>query len=211
MIAVGCVLVPQNANALDWQSTTAHIEMASSEPRGAGQFVFTNNSAATVNISSIKTSCDCTAVQPEKRTFAPGEKGTLPIYYSSKGNTGRRTYAIAVTTDEDGKKVHYLKLVVDTYPEISVSPKTVVWENGEDRAEKTVVVAIDADFKVRLTGATPDRDVVAVEILHGEKPGRSILRLTPRDKDTIGQTRIRLSTEPKIKDSADSLIFVLLR
>jgi len=211
IIAVGCLLVPQNANALDWEDTTAHIELTSGELRGTGQFVFTNNSAATVSMSSIETSCDCTAVQPAKRQFEPGEKGTLPIYYSSKGNTGRRIYAIAVTTDEKDKTVHYLKLVVDTHPEIVVAPRTVVWENGEPREAKTVIVRIEAGSGVRLIGALPDQNVVAVDVLPGEKPGQSMLRITPKAKDTIGQARIRLSTEPKTKDSADSLLFVLLR
>jgi len=211
VMVVGFYSLPQSASALDWESKTAYIEMASGEPRGSGQFVFTNNTASTVKITGTETSCDCTVVQVENRIFAPGEKGTLPVYYSSKGNTGRRTYAVAVATDEDGKKVHYLKLVVDTYPEIAVSPRTVVWENGEERKEKTVTVRIEADSGVKLTGAAADRDVVTVEIQPGEKPGQSVLRLKPKAKDTIGQARIRLSTDPKIKDSADSLLFVLLR
>ena len=102
-------------------------------------------------------------------------------------------------------------IVVDVYPEITVSPRTVVWENGEERTDKTVTMQIAADSGVKLTGATPDRDVVTVEIQPGEKPGQSVLRLSPKAKDTIGQTRIRLSTEPKIKDSMNSLLFVLLR
>jgi hypothetical protein len=100
---------------------------------------------------------------------------------------------------------------VDVYPEITVSPRTVVWANGEERTAKTATVRIAADSGVKLTGAAPDRDVVAVEIQPGETPGQSVLHLTLKARDTIGQTRIRLSTEPKIKDSADSLIFVLLR
>ena len=211
MIAAGCLLQPPSANALDWESKTALIELASGEPRGTGHFNFTNNTATTVKITATETSCECTVVQPEKRVFAPGERGTLPVYYSSKGNTGRRTYAIAVTTDEDGKTVHYLKLVVDTYPEINISPRTVVWENGEERTSKTVTVRIDANSGVKLTGAAPDREVVAVEIEPGDKPGQGVLRLTPKAKDIIGQARIRLSTEPKIKESADNVLFVLLR
>jgi len=211
VMVVGFYSLPQSASALDWESKTAYIEMASGEPRGSGQFVFTNNTANTVRITATETSCDCTVVQPEKRMFAPGEKGTLPVHYSSKGNTGRRTYVIAVTTDEDGKTVHHLKLVVETYPEITVSPRTIVWENGEERAEKTVTVRIAADSGLKLIGAAPDRDVVTVEIEPREKQGQSVLRLTPKAKDTIGQARIRLSTELQSKDSADSLLFVLLR
>jgi len=210
-IAVFISLVPASGQALDWESKTAHIELASGEPRGSAQFAFTNNTARTVSITATESSCECTVVQLEKLVFAPGEKGTLPVHYSSKGNTGRRTYVIAVTTEENDKEVDYLKLVVDTYPQISVTPRTVVWENGEERADKTVIVAIDPGSGVRLTSAAPDRDVIAVEILPQETPGRSILRLTPKAKDTVGQARVRLSTEPRIKDSADSLLFVLLR
>lgn len=211
MIAVVWLLAPQSASALDWESKTARIELASGEPRGSAQFAFTNNTARTVSITATESSCECTVVQLENRVFAPGEKGTLPVYYSSKGNTGRRTYIIAVTTEGNGKEVDYLKLDVNTYPQISVTPRTVVWENGEERAEKSVVVAIDPGSGVRLTSAAPDRDVIAVEILPQETPGRSILRLTPKAKGTIGQARVRLSTEPKVKDSAESLLFVLLR
>lgn len=211
MALTAAILLPFRATALEWESTTTDIELASGEPRGTGQFVFFNKSETTVNLIETKTSCDCTAAQPEKRSFAPGERGTLPVFYSSRGDTGRRTYVVAVTTDEGGRTVYYLKLVVDTYPEISVSPRTVVWENGEEREEKSVTVSIDAGSGVKLTSAVPDRDVVAVKILPGDKPGRTILRLTPKSKDTIGQARIRLTTEPKIKDSAESVLFVLLR
>lgn len=211
MALTAAILLPFRATALEWESTTTDIELASGEPGGTGQFVFFNKSETTVNLIETKTSCDCTAAQPEKRNFAPGERGTLPVFYSSRGDTGRRTYVIAVTTDEGGRTVYYLKLVVDTYPEISVSPRTVVWENGEEREEKSVTVSIDAGSGVKLTSAVPDRDVVAVKILPGDKPGRTILRLTPKSKDTIGQARIRLTTEPKIKDSAESVLFVLLR
>lgn len=211
MIAFVWLLASQSASTLVWESKTAHIELASGEPRSTAQFAFTNNTAKTVSITATESSCECTVVQLEKRVFAPGEKGTLPVYYSSKGNTGRRTYVIAVTTEGNGKEVDYLKLVVDTYPQISVTPRTVVWENGEQRAAKTVTVAIDPGSGVKLISAAPDRDVIAVEILSDETGGRSILRLTPKAKDTVGQARIRLSTEPKIEDSADSLLFVLLR
>jgi hypothetical protein len=211
MIAVVWLLAPQSASALDWESKTARIELASGEPRGSAHFAFTNDTANTVSITATESSCECTVVRLEKLVFAPGEKGTLPVYYSSRGNTGRRTYVIAVTTEGNDKEVDYLKLDVNTYPQISVTPRTVVWENGEERADKTVIVAIDPGSGVRLTSAAPDRDVIAVEILPQETPGRSILRLTPKAKDTIGQARVRLSTEPKVKDSAESLLFVLLR
>src|SRR5688572_5471579 len=42
-------------------------------------FPFTNQGTAPVTITDIQVGCNCVAAQLEKKTFAPGERGVIPV------------------------------------------------------------------------------------------------------------------------------------
>jgi hypothetical protein len=195
--------------ALTWDKTT--IERDTVGAKVAAEFRFTNNAAVPVRIHAVQTSCGCTVATPQKREYAPGESGTLPVTHDPEGRTGVRAYRITVRTDEDGKKPDELILKINIARQIEAGVRVAVWETGEEREPKTIPFKIDPRAPVTVTGAQPEKDLVTAEILDGPSPAEKLLKITPNEGGSQGQTRIRLATEPPLHDSVGGLFFAILR
>ncbi|MBU3665696.1 MAG: DUF1573 domain-containing protein [Chthoniobacterales bacterium] len=195
--------------ALTWDQTT--IERDTMGEKVNAEFHFTNKAAVPVRIQAVQTSCGCTVAAPQKREYAPGESGTLPVTHDPEGRTGVRAYRITVRTDEDGAKPDELILKVNIARQIEAGVRVAVWEQGEERAAKSIPFKIDARSPVAVTGAQPEKDLVSAEVVDGPAPGEEFLKITPKEDVAPGQTRIRLVTEPPLHDSVSGLFFAVLR
>ena len=195
--------------ALTWDQTT--IERDTLGEKVIAEFRFTNNASMPVRIQAVQTSCGCTVATPQKREYAPGENGVLPVTHDPEGRTGVRAYRITVRTDEDGVKPDELILKVNIARQIEAGVRVAVWENGEAREPKTIPFKIDARSPVSVTGAQPEKDLVSAEVADGAAPGEKLLKITPKEGVPSGQTRIRLVTEPPLHDSMSGLFFAVIR
>ena len=195
--------------ALTWDKTT--IERDTLGEKITAEFRFTNNATVPVQIQGVQTSCGCTVATPEKRKFAPGESGTLPVTHVPEGRTGVRAYRITVRTDEDGKNPDELILKVNIARQIEAGVRVAVWEQGEAREPKTIPFKIDPSAPLTVTGAQSEKDFATAEILDGPSPAEKLLKITPKEGVPHGQTRIRLATEPPLHDSMSGLFFAVIR
>lgn len=193
---------------LVWDNTTVTIETQGSPETRNAEFRFRNNSGHPVRIRGVKSSCGCTVAKPEKDTYAPGESGVLPVTHKPKPGSVPRRYRITVSTDEPTGSPHDLSLVVLSEPRLAVEGRRMlVWEKDEPRAPKEIVLRTKPGDPLRLTGATAEADIVAVEVV-GAGEVRS-LRVTPKEGAT-GRTRIRLQSVPPLPEM-DAAFFAVLR
>ena len=197
------------ARALTWDQTT--IERDTLGEKVTAEFHFTNNAAVPVRIQAVQTSCGCTVAAPQKREYAPGESGVLPVTHDPEGRTGVRAYRVTVRTDEDGTKPDELILKVNIARQIEAGVRVSVWDQGEAREPKMIPFKIDARSPVLVTGAEAEKDLVSADVIDGAAPGEKLLKITPKDGIAAGQTRIRLVTEPPLHDSVSGLFFAVLR
>jgi len=198
----------QAAAGLTWESSSVTIETQGSPETRTTEFRFHNDSDRPVRIRGVKSSCGCTVVRPEKDVYAPGESGVLPISHKPKSGSVPRRYRIAVSTDEGGGRVHDLSLVVLSEPRLTVEGRRmVVWEKDEARTSKEIRLRTKPGDSPRLTGASADADLVAVELTGSGED--HILRVTPKEGAT-GRTRIRLQAEPALPE-VDATFFAVLR
>lgn len=193
---------------LVWDNTTVTIETHGSPETRTTEFRFRNDSDRPVRIRGVKSSCGCTVVKPEKDVYAPGESGILPISHKPKSGSVPRRYRITVSTDEEDGRNYDLALVVLSEPRLIVEGRRMlVWEKWEPRTPKEIALRTKPGNPLRLTGATADGDMAAVE-LDGAGESR-ILRVTPKDGAT-GRLRIRLQSEPALPEM-DATFFAVLR
>jgi len=172
------------------------------------EFRFRNDSDQPVRIRGVKSSCGCTVVRPEKDVYAPGESGILPISHKPKSGSVPRRYRISVSTDESGGRVHDLSLVVLSEPRLMVEGRRMlVWEKGESRTPKQIVLRTKPGDLLRLTGAVTEGDLATAELVGAGET--RILRVTPSD-GAIGRLRIRLQSEPPLT-VMDATFFAVLR
>ena len=101
------------AQALEWEEKEVTIEAVEGGGRASTELRFKNISKKPVRIRKVPISCSCTVAKLEKRVYAPGESGTIPLTYSPKRRWGKRAYRIFVVTDEKGTSPYAFKLIVD--------------------------------------------------------------------------------------------------
>ena len=62
-------------------------------------FTLTNESKKPLNITSINTSCGCTASEADKRSLEPGESTQITVTFDSKGYSGQIRQYVYIGTD----------------------------------------------------------------------------------------------------------------
>ncbi|MFA5276748.1 MAG: DUF1573 domain-containing protein [Candidatus Omnitrophota bacterium] len=67
------------------------------------EFSLKNDSAKTLNINNVSTSCGCTASLAKKKSLLPGESTTIEVKFNSKGYSGEVKQHIYVNTDNVDK------------------------------------------------------------------------------------------------------------
>jgi hypothetical protein len=95
-------------------------------------FEFENAGDSVLIIKNISTSCGCTAAKLEKREYAPGEKGTIPVKFNTRGYNGRVTKTITIATNDKDKVYTHLKIVgkitLTEFAAIELAPDKIDFE-----------------------------------------------------------------------------------
>jgi len=110
MVAVATLLMSFSINsAISWKSDTVDVgEIPQGTPKLI-EFTFKNTGDKEVIISSVKTSCGCTASDYTKEAIAPGKSGFVKATYNAAVK-GAFTKTVTVTTNaEEAAKVLTLK------------------------------------------------------------------------------------------------------
>lgn len=87
-----------------------------------GNLQFTNTGTVDVEIESVKPSCGCTAVAPEKLVYAPGETATIPFTIDSKKFKGVIRKTIRINFKNVEPKTYVFVVQADVATELTITP-----------------------------------------------------------------------------------------
>jgi len=79
------------------------------------EFKFENTGDETLIIKNISSSCGCTVTKVEKKEYKPGEKGTIPVKFFSRGYNGKIIKTITVSTNDPDNVYSRLKIVGNVF------------------------------------------------------------------------------------------------
>jgi hypothetical protein len=193
LVGLGCaglLLLP--ASALQWASTEVVLRPQADGTMPVASYGFRNDTAAPVTITQAVATCDCTLIDLAKKTYAPGESGTLLVRFDPTGRSGTVSRTINVVTDEPGALSQLLKLTAELPEVLSFTPRDLSWAEGEERGAKSLDVLVNApggvelaaawanqpDFKVELVTVTPRTHYrVKVKPPEGPKPQQAVILL----------------------------------
>ena len=93
-------------------------------------FEFQNTGDSLLIIKNINASCGCTATQLKKRRYKPGEKGSIPVKFLSRGYGGRKVFkSITVNSNDPEQSSIRLrivgKVILKNFARIEISPKEI--------------------------------------------------------------------------------------
>jgi len=178
--------------ALQWTTVEAVLRPLADGAMPAASYAFRNDSSAPVTITQAVPSCDCTAIDLAKKTYAPGEGGVLVARFDPTGRSGTVNRTINVVTDEPGGQPQLLKLTAELPEVLTFAPHELRWTAGENPAAKTLDVLVNTpggvelaaawanqpDFKVELVTVTPRTHYrVTVTPPEGAKPQQAVVLL----------------------------------
>jgi Protein of unknown function (DUF1573) len=173
-------------------------------------YLFRNTGAGPLTITQVKPSCGCTIPELAKKTYMPGESGTLDVTFDPRGKHGAVARSITVFTDS--KSTPNSQLVVRSLvkPVIVIEPNVLAFDavaKGHGATKEFKIYGRIDDFKV--TRATvEDSTSFSIEVIDGgmaEKDGENlhlqILRLTlkPDAKPDNHRTQITVRTNDERK------------
>lgn len=194
---MACILVfgctEASAAGFSWDQSTISLKAAPADQRAEAAFVFTNTSAAPIEVKKVSTSCGCTTAKLAKQVYEPGEKGELKVNFEFSGRKGVQEKSIIVQTGDSGTSV--LTFRVEIPDSIAWSPKELVWKAGEapeakffelkilqEGAEIKAARALGNAFRASLDAQEqPGGMRVKVSPLSTERPVRGTVRVEIAD------------------------------
>lgn len=148
-------------------------------------FEFENAGDSVLIIKNISTSCGCTATKLEKKEYQPGEKGSIPVKFNSRGLQGKISKYVTVTTNDKENIYSRLqitgKVTLKNFAAIELSPDKIDFEKvnlGKEYSRK---------IEIKNTGTI---DLRVIEVTHSpeivmEFPDKTV---KPGDKLTVNIT-----------------------
>lgn len=173
-------------------------------------YLFRNTGAGPLTITQVKPSCGCTVPELEKKTYMPGEAGTLEVAFDPKGKKGAIARSITIFTDSDSTPNETIMVRSLVKPVVVMEPLVLPFDamtKGNTAVKEFKIYGRTDDFKV--TRVTVDNtETFDLEIIDGgkvEKNGETLvlqtIRVTIKESakpdNHRGQLSVRTNDERK--------------
>ncbi|MEE2641150.1 MAG: DUF1573 domain-containing protein [Planctomycetota bacterium] len=173
MLMLACGLVPSAIQAQTFSFTRDLFEKKSHDfgtVARAAQidyvFEFTNNTKNTIQMSSVRTSCNCTTPTIVKKTIKPGEKGGVKCKFNTRSFLGSRRATVTVSFSRPYFAEVQLQVKGYVRRDIVVHPPAIDFKNIREGAGGSQKVGIEyagsSDWKI--SGVQSSSSDVEVEL-----------------------------------------------
>lgn len=168
------------------------------------KYEFENTGNSVLIIKSINAACGCTATKLEKKEYAPGEKGAIPVKFNSRGYNGRVTKTINIATNDKDNVFTQLKITgkvkLTNFAAIELVPDRIDFEKVELRGEyaKKIGIKNTGTVDLRIIEVSHSPEVMPMFPAKVIKPGEELtvkIQLKPMQKG-------RFTTFLKIRTNA---------
>jgi hypothetical protein len=150
--AVGALLASAPASALEWEKREQAVRVAPLQTEVAVEFAFTNTGSRPVEITDIRTNCDCLDAKSERQTYAAGERGVIRARFSVGDRLGLYERSVLVLTDESPEPVR-LAVKVDVPAPAEAAPRTVDWALNAPAEPRSIEITVAPELSIDFTDA----------------------------------------------------------
>jgi len=173
---------------LQFRQTKLVLPAAVGQEELRGGFDFRNAGTVPVTITNLTTSCGCTTAALERKTYDPGESGTIIATFSAGERSGHQSKTIVVQTNEPKDNVYELTVEADIPPVIVVDPRLLVWNRGVPTDPQVVKVTYAGGKTYRLASAVDASGRFVAEIVTTPGQNAPEIRIKPvrTDEGVLG-------------------------
>lgn len=171
-------------------------------------FAFENTGDFPIEITDVKTSCGCTAVELEQKLYQPGDKGVIEGSFSVGDRRGLQQSSISVSTDNLGQPTVKLGLSLEIPQLLILKPGLLLWRVGAELEAKELTMIPNADLRVKIVSIETDGDTFSVV----SKPsvaneGSYILEVSPSSLASSVRSVIRIEVATADPNAKSTTIF----
>jgi len=128
------------------------------------KFKFKNVGKATLKITKIQSTCGCTVPQLKKKSYAPGESGTVKVTFRTPTRQGKTTKRLYILSND--KKNPKLGLTLKATVELKVAfkPKSLKLSLKAENADAKPIIITSKDGQpFAIKSITSTRDVITAD------------------------------------------------
>lgn len=200
------------ATVLRWETTEVSIDAAPLAESVEASFAFTNTTAEPVTIADVHSSCGCTVPELAKRTYAPGESGSIRVVFTLGDRIGTQEKPIQVTTASPSASTTVLMLRVQIPKLFEVSPYFVVWNRGDPATAKTIELRLLRPDILSLGSVQSRHAVFSAEAAPAqESPERIAITITPSSTEKPLNGAILVNLKTATGDARAVTLYALIR
>jgi len=189
------VLAYQAHAGLAWESKSIKLKAEPGQSSAMVEFVYRNDSAETVEIVKVKTSCGCTTASAGKKNVAPGEEGSIKGKFDFGPREGVHTKRFYIYTSEG--KCDTLCLTVDIPTLYKFPGKLFVWTISDGKAKPRIFRLLNQSSKSIKIKSVENSNPVFGTVLKEVRPGFEYeLTIAPTKLSHSARSVITITTEP---------------
>ena len=182
-----------SAGQLEWETQSVQLKAGYQDNKLTASYPFTNTSDAPVTITNIRTTCGCTTTELDKKTYQPGEGGTIDAVFTVGNRSGIQQKKIYVYTTDPNEKMARLDIRVDIQSVVALEDSFLRWEfkEGAELKPKTTIIRIDEEADVALLGVDSTHDFLRPHVRKLFDKAYQ-LTVTPKHLDQPAYATIRI-------------------
>ncbi|MGB0292798.1 MAG: DUF1573 domain-containing protein [Luteolibacter sp.] len=214
-------LILQLAHAgLEFESKLVEVNAAADDKSSQIDFKFTNKGKDPVFISHIDPDCDCltimasggTTLADKRIRYRPGESGIIRSQFKIGNKRGQLDHNVMVwlTGDPKDEPSIQLKARINVPQLITMIPRTLKWEVGEQTKAKSVEVIMNHDRPIQITETKSTSPNFTIEMAVIEKGKHYTLSVVPKDTSSPGIGVIQILTDSDIEIQSREQVFAMV-
>jgi hypothetical protein len=181
---------------IEWTRTHQEIIAEPVQLHATVFFPFKVSGNQPVEFLSLRPSCGCLSIYPEKKQYQPGEEGVLKVVFNLEGRTGAQKKSIKVITSDHPNQPVQLFITAQIPEGYRFSSKRLLWQTEESGTPKTITFTNTSPKPIQIGKITSSHARIELD-LKPIRPGfEYLLTLTPEKQLHQARSVIRIQTIP---------------
>jgi hypothetical protein len=217
-IAAGCILSALSLRAQPFRLITPDVIDLGRVLEGKsidGQVRFLNTGGRPLLISSVRSSCGCTAVLPGEKRIAPNDTAVVRFVLKTTGMHGLVRKALDIEFEDPGIETLVFVIQARVYSEIELKPSFLAFQGvrmGIDSAyADTLRISNASAFPLRMLKVHSDTDLIGAEYAPAPIPcgAEALIRVVLKPKKAEYRNAI-LTIETDSPDKPKIVVPILI-
>ncbi len=182
--------------SIEWESKEIAVAVHPVQLKKEVEFKFRNTGTEPVEFLSMRPSCGCISIHPEKKRYLPGENGTLKVVFDLNNRTGPQKKSVKIITSDNPAQNQTLLLKIDIPEAYLFSTKRLLWEPGPKKPTQTVTLTNVSSSAISIGKVTSSNARLKIEVKTLREGFEYRLELTPEAGLENTRAVIRIQTIP---------------